>query len=82
MNKKKLQKNSCVLSIFNSLSGDDLDFFCLNSSKETIQIFLEVVYSLISNEFLSEKVKNKTLFESVRAAMKNDKKIWCSVIKS
>jgi hypothetical protein len=82
MNKKKLQKISRVLSIFKSLNGDDLDFFCLNANNESIQIFLEVVYNLISNESLFERVENKVLFESVRNAMKNNKKKWCSIIKS
>ena len=65
MNKKKLQKISCVLSIFISLNGDDLDFFCLNANNESIQIFLEVVFNLISNESLFERIENKILFESV-----------------
>ena len=61
---------------------DDLDFFCLNANNESIQIFLEVVFNLISNESLFERVENKVLFESVRNAMKNDRKRWCSIIKS
>ena len=61
MNKKKLQKISRVLSIFKSLNGDDLDFFCLNANNESIQIFLEVVFNLISNESLFERVEEKNI---------------------
>ena len=82
MNKKKLQKISRVLSLFKSLNGDDLDFVCLNANNESIQIFLEVVFNLISNESLFERVENKVLFESVRNVMKNDRKRWCAIIKS
>ena len=80
MNKKKLQKISRVLSIFKSLNGDDLDFFRLNANNESIQIFLEVVFNLISNESLFERVENKVLFESVCNVMKNDsQRSWSRV---
>ena len=58
MNKKKLQTISRLLSIFKSLNGDDFDFVCLNANNESIQIFLEVVFNLISNESLFERVEN------------------------
>ena len=82
MNKKKIKKISRVLSIFHSLSNEDLDFFCLNANDESIQLFLEVIFNLITNENLSKRVEDKDLFENVRAKMKNNKKKWQSTIKT
>ena len=82
MNKIKIKKITRILSIFHSLSNEDLDFFCLNANDESIQIFLEVIFNLITNENISKRVKDKDLFESVRAKMKNNKKKWQSTIKS
>ena len=81
MNKKKIKKISNVLSIFQSLNNEDLDYFCLNSNDESMKLFLEVIFNLITNEKISERVKDKNLLESVRGKMKNKKK-WCSIIKS
>ena len=64
------------------LSNEDLDFFCLNANDESIQIFLEVIFNLITNENISKRVKDKDLFESVRAKMKNNQKKWKATIKS
>ena len=73
---------SRVLSIFHSLSNEDLDFFCLNANDQSIQLFLEVIFNLVTNENLSRRVENKDLFETVRTKMKNNKKKWLSAIKS
>ena len=82
MNKKKIKKISRVLSIFQTLNHEDLDYFCKNAGDESIKLFLEVIFNLITNEKISERVTNKKLFETVRGKMKNNKKKWCSVIKS
>ena len=65
MNKKKIKKISHVLSIFKTLNKEDLIFFCINSSKQTVQIFLEVVFNLITNQKLFEQVEDKELLERV-----------------
>jgi len=82
MNKKKIKKISRVLSIFQSLNHEDLDYFCSNASDESIKLFLEVIYNLITNEKISERVSDKNLFETVRRKMKDNKKKWCSIVKS
>ena len=82
MNKTKIKKISNVLSIFQSLNNEDLDYFCLNSNDESMKLFLEVIFNLITNKKISERVKDKNLLESVRGKMKNNKKKWCSIIKS
>ena len=82
MNKKKIKKISSVLSIIHSLNDKDLDYFCLNANDESIKLFLEVIFNLISNEKISERVTDKNLFEIVRGKMRNNKKKWCSIIKS
>ena len=82
MNNKKLRKISHVLSIFKTLSKEDLNFFYENSSKETVQIFLEVVFNQIYNQELSHRVEDKDLLERVRRVMKNKTNNWCTFIKS
>lgn len=82
MNKKKIKQISHVLSIFKTLNKEDLHFFCINSSKETVQIFLEVVFNLITNQKLFERVEDKELLERVRDVMRKNKKQWCSMVKS
>jgi hypothetical protein len=82
MNKKKIKKISNVLSIFHSLNNEDLDYFCLNANDESIKLFLEVIFNLITNEKISERATDKNLFETVRGKMRNNKKKWCSIIKS
>ena len=74
MNKKKIKKISRVLSIFQSLNHEDLDYFCSNASDESIKLFLEVIFNLITNEKISERVSDKNLFETVRRKMKDNKK--------
>ena len=64
------------------MSNEDLNFFCLNANDESIQIFLEVIFNLITNENISKRVKDKDLFESVRAKMKNNQKKWKATINS
>ena len=54
----------------------------MNANDESIQIFLEVIFNLITNENISKRVKDKDLFESVRAKMKNNQKKWKATIKS
>ena len=54
----------------------------MNANDESIQIFLEVIFNLITNENISKRVKDKDLFESVRANMKNNQKKWKATIKS
>ena len=82
MNKTKIKKISNVLSIFQSLNNEDLDYFCLNSNDESMKLFLEVIFNLITNEKISKRVKDKNLLESVRGKMRSNKKKWCSIIKS
>ena len=82
MNKKKIKKISHVLSIFQSLNHEDLDYFCLNASDDSIKLFLEVIFNLITNEKISERVTDKNLFETVRRKMKDNNKKWCSIVKS
>ena len=59
-----------------------MDYFCLNASDESIKLFLEVIFNLITNEKISERVSDKNLFETVRRKMKDNKKKWCSIVKS
>ena len=82
MNKKKIKKISHVLSIFKTLNKKELIFFGVNSSTEIIQIFLEVVFNLITNQKLFDRGENTDLLEKVRTVMKNHKKRWCTVVKS
>ena len=51
-----------------------MDYFCKNAGDESIKLFLEVTFNLITNEKISERVTNKKLFETVRGKMKNNKK--------
>ena len=81
MNKTKIKKISNVLSIFQSLNNEDLDYFCLNSNDESMKLFLEVIFNLITNEKISKRVKDKNLLEMVQGKMRGKKK-WCSIIKS
>ena len=76
MNKTKIKKISNVLSIFQSLNNEDLDYFCLNSNDESMQLFLEVIFNLITNKKISERVKDKN------QENEEQKKKWCSIIKS
>ena len=55
MNKKKIKKILSVLSIFQSLNNEDLDYFCLNSNDESMKLFLEVIFNLITNEKISKR---------------------------
>ena len=59
-----------------------MDYFCSNASDESIKLFLEVIFNLITNEKISERVSDKNLFETVRRKMKDNKKKWCSIVKS
>ena len=67
---------------FKTVNKEDLNFVCVNSSTETIQIFLEVVFNLITNQKLFDRIENTDLLEKVRNVMKNNKKRWCTVVKS
>ena len=46
----------------------------MNSCKQTVQIFLEVVFNLITNQKLFERVEDKELLERVRDVMKKTQK--------
>ena len=75
MNKTKIKKISNVLSIFQAVKNVDLDYFCLDSNDESMQLFLEVIFNLITNKKISERVKDKNLIESERGKMKKKKKM-------
>ena len=82
MNKFKKNKISSVLRIFKSLDKKDLDYFVKNTNAETLQLFLEVVYNLIFNEKLLNRIEDKELLISVKSCMKANRGRWCTVIKS
>ena len=82
MNKSKLKKLLSLLRICKTLNKDDLNFFIQNTSNDSIQLILEVVYNLIFNENLVNRVKNDDLLKSVKSSMTDNRKKWCSVIKS
>ena len=82
MNKSKLKKLLSLLRICKTLNKDDLNFFIQNTSNDSIQLILEVVYNLIFNENLVNRVKNDDLLKSVKLSMTDNRKKWCSVIKS
>ena len=70
MNKFKKNKISSVLRIFKSLDKKDLDYFVKNTNAESLQLLLEVVYNLIFNEKLLNRIKDKELLISVKSCMK------------
>jgi hypothetical protein len=82
MNNSKLKEISTVLRIFKNLDKKDLDFFILNTSNRSIQLILEIVYNLITNEGLVSRIGDRKLLKNVRTSMLGNKKKWCSVIKS
>ena len=82
MNKSKLKKLLSLLRICKTLNKDDLKIFIQNTSDDSIQLILEVVYNLIFNENLVNRVKNDDLLKSVKSSMTDNSKILCSVIKS
>lgn len=82
MNKSKLKKISSILNIFQVLNKKDIDFFLSHSSDKAIQLILEIIFNLIFNERVVDKIKDRELLESVRSSMKNNKRKWCDIIKS